>query len=73
MKNEKKLMIRKYAWAMLVAGPVLIAVLAYIVMSLICFTFTKNVQQTSYVIECISGMMGIVSFPLMAYWIMKRA
>ena len=73
MKSEKKVMGRKLAWAMLVLGPVMIALVTYVVLSVITSLFLAKTDQVVFWIESAAGLVGIISYLIIAYVEMKCA
>ena len=73
MKCEKKTINRRNVWAGLVFGPVLIVAAAYLIMMVICPVFAESRSQAAYVIESVAGLIGIVSYVIIAYLEMRKA
>ncbi|MDO4473301.1 MAG: hypothetical protein Q4B75_01410 [Eubacteriales bacterium] len=73
MKREKKIIDRKLAWTMLVVSPVMIALVTYVVLSFVTSLFFAKTDQMAFLVESAAGLVGIVSYLIIAYVEMKCA
>lgn len=73
MKREKKIIDRKLAWTMLLFGPVVIALVTYVVLAFVTSLFFTKTDQMVFLIESAAGLTGIVSYLIIACVEMKCA